>query len=274
MTPDGDGTAVTDNVSNSTPAKDHRLVIDGLSLQKLDKLQSVVVDRLGGGGFGDWWVHGHKSSNDNRHLALEEVFALKRAIEDLNSTLTQQGRAPELLDKEIKANSKAAVTMNTKTKETMRSLVAQEMEDKMRDINIKMERMESKQAILDKENNDLRETIKSLGVKVKKNCDAEIRGVCKTIEDVKRQAGEAQAAIKEDAEHGLNGLRAVLKETQQGLVFANRKLSWTHDLARLGLNFCFRNFDAIRKQVKYTNPEIPEFPKVSDPKYKEKYPDV
>ncbi|MGG6496831.1 UNVERIFIED_CONTAM: hypothetical protein NY603_28325, partial [Bacteroidetes bacterium 56_B9] len=87
-------TAVKDNIPNSTPAKDHRLVIDGLSLQKLDKLQSVVIDRLGGGGFGDWWVHGHKSSNDNRHLALEEVFALKRAIEDLNTTLTQQGRAP------------------------------------------------------------------------------------------------------------------------------------------------------------------------------------
>lgn len=109
-------------------ARDQRLVIDDLSLKNLEALQEIVIKRLGGDGFGDWWIEGRRMSTGTRHHALQEVFQLKRAIEGFNKTLLQRDRAPYLLVQEIKANSKAAVTINAKQTETMRTVAGQEME--------------------------------------------------------------------------------------------------------------------------------------------------
>ena len=292
MSSDCDGTTVTANPTAPTTAKDQRLNIDGLNLKKLDALQEVVIKRLGGGGFGDWWIEGHKTSSDTRHHALQEVFQLKRAIEDLNTTLLQQGRAPQLLDREIKANSKAAIIMNAKTREMIEGLVDKRMEEKMRDVGLNMGRtMDEARVASQKENKDLRETIKSLEVKNKKNCDAvatsntqEIRAVKKSIEELKRQNEAAQAAGEEKfltVEQGqalskkslsasrklgqrldgeLDTLRADLQAAQAATEDADRFTQWILETSSLDATYAYDCFEYIQKRIGGTFPEPIPYP--------------
>ncbi|KAM3421627.1 hypothetical protein BST61_g2013 [Cercospora zeina] len=214
MSSDRDSTTVKADSANLTAARDQRLVIDGLSLRKLDNLVDVVTNRLGGGGFGSWWVQGHKASNDNRHLALEEVFALKRAVEDLNTTLSQQGRAPELLDREIKANLKGGRH--------------HELKDEGDDA-IETTRVKDRLAALEKEDKDLLDMVKALGHKTKKSGEPtaasngqRIKAIEKTIADFKRETADTQGgfekkviSIEESEAVTLNSLSACFELAQR-----------------------------------------------------------
>lgn len=165
----GGSDSIPDDTAQSQPTSiDKRITVEGVDLEKLDKLLEVVTSRLGGGGFGDWWIEGNRVSNDTRHAALQEVFALKRVIEDLNTTLEKQGRAPELLDKEIKNNAKAATSMNSKMKETMRTIIAQEMDPKFRDMKINHDRLQERLDESEKKNKLLQDKIMSMETKTKK----------------------------------------------------------------------------------------------------------
>jgi hypothetical protein len=134
-------------------------------LSKLNDLAANLDSRLMGGLHGEFYEEGSKLGDKNRHEQLATLFELKKHISSIQAEMQKQQR-PE--DEERK-NSKAPVKGNANLVSTIKSVIDQEMAGKLRDFEIKFDRLserckkaEDSNAALAAKNHALEQEMKKL----------------------------------------------------------------------------------------------------------------
>jgi hypothetical protein len=106
-------------------------------LSKLNDVAANLDSRLMGGLHEEFCEEGSKFGDKNRHEQLATLFELKQQITSIQTEMQKKQRAEEDEDK----NSKGLGKTNKNLIKTIRSVVEQEMSDKLRTLSIENERL-------------------------------------------------------------------------------------------------------------------------------------
>ena len=133
-----------------------------LDICKVNDLLANIDNRLSGGLHGAFYETGSKLESSTRHGQLEALFELKTQLSDVQAGLAKQAqRAEAENDKQTKGAAKPSSSMIS----TVKTIVEQQMADRLRDLTIRLDRVKET-AKKDREASGA--LTKALEVKVKK----------------------------------------------------------------------------------------------------------
>ena len=160
---DGAARTQSKDVADSNAAKPGKEA--ALDLSKVNDLIANVDNRLSGGLHGAFYEEGSRLESSTRHGQLGTLFELRSQLSDVQASLEKQAQRAEA---ESDKQSKGAVKMNNNLISTIKSIVEQQMAEKIRSLSIENERLRES----GKKASDLCDAhenkIKALEVKIKK----------------------------------------------------------------------------------------------------------
>ena len=138
---------------------------EGINASNINNLLANVDSRLKGGLHGQFYEEGSKLGDSHRHEQLATLFELKEQLSTIQSEMQKKTHQAEDEDSQ---NSKGPVKVNANLIKTIKTVVQQEMADKLRSLSIENERLRESA----KKANELGEAqeakVKTLEAKVKK----------------------------------------------------------------------------------------------------------
>ena len=138
---------------------------EGLDAAKVNGLLANVDSRLMGGLHGEFYEEGSKLGDGHRHEQLATLFELKEQLTTIQSEM--QKKVQHAVDEEDK-NSKGAGKANGNMIKTIKSIVEQEMADKLRTLSIENERLRERAKKAEEMSEMHAAKIKTLEQKIKK----------------------------------------------------------------------------------------------------------
>ena len=122
--------------TSTEPAKQ-----DGIDASKINALVENLTSRLGGGLHGSFYEEGSPLDDKARHGQLQTMFELTKQLSELQTQTQKQASHPEG-DGEVAG--KAQGKPNTNMIKTIKSVVEQQLSDKLRDMTILNQRLEER----------------------------------------------------------------------------------------------------------------------------------
>lgn len=161
--------AAADNRAVRPPSKNPYDLLGGktndqaLNISKVNDLLTNVDNRLSGGLHGAFYESGSRLESNTRHGQLEALFELKTQLSEVQAGLSKQAqRAEAENDKHTKA---ATAKPSGNMISTIKTVVEQQMSDKLRDLTIRLDRVKES---VKKDREAHAAQIKALEAKVKK----------------------------------------------------------------------------------------------------------
>lgn len=178
-----------------------------LDASKVNDLLENVDKCLAGGLHGEFFETGSRLDDKNRHGQLEMMFNLQNVLTEVKAQLEKQSRQAEA--EQSKAN-KGAPQANKNVITTIKTVVQQELSDKLRDLSVRNDRLQSDLKQANGKMEALEIKVRTLETQLKKS---EGRNQSEQEKRHKVLVGELEAKAKEVTADIAEGLRK-LKEAE------------------------------------------------------------
>ena len=125
-----------DTNTNNNTEQPQKATIDA---SKLNALMESVDQRLAGGLHGDYFEKGSKLDDKHRNGQLETVFGLRKELSEIKTQLEKQNQQAD--NENVKPGKGAAAPSNKSMIATIKTVVQQELSEKIRDLSVHTERL-------------------------------------------------------------------------------------------------------------------------------------